>query len=243
LWISRVSAAGYRAGPTTGTVEILDLAADHSTGKIGFVDLAPDAETAAPGPMPSPLEEWIRPLGGDPSLATLTGSASWRCEPPPATVPTPGPVVSVEPAAPLPVFPTVTAISGDDRIAGVHGCGWAGTIDGSSFADSCGPSFQAPPDDRIVRLAPDGSLTLEVDDSWTFDRFSYGIVTTDEAVRWRSLEPDTYRAIGTDVAADGRRLTLPAPEPGDWVVKVNWQIVRGDDEVDGIDYFRVVVED
>ncbi len=67
--IGRSGAASYVAGPTTGSVVLRGHSDDWARGSIAFEDLSPDPETAPPGPMPSPLDPWIRPLGDAPALA------------------------------------------------------------------------------------------------------------------------------------------------------------------------------
>jgi hypothetical protein len=120
--IARDGAAGYGPTAMTGHVQVVATTPDGASGSIRFEDLAPDPETAEPGPLPSPLAEWIRPIGRDPELASLTGTVDWACEPAPATVPTRAPSVSEAPAPTTPPLPALALRDGDRRELGVDGC-------------------------------------------------------------------------------------------------------------------------
>jgi hypothetical protein len=239
--IGREDAASYRAGPTTGTIGVTSHAADWSNGQLDFADLAPDPETALPGPIPTPLSTWVRPIGNDPFLARLTGTVSWTCEPAPPTVAIPGPVVSEAPGPTMPPIPKLALVEGDRHDFGVDGCGAGGDIDGYVFGESCGPSFQAPGDEHIVRIRAGTKLRFELPTGWHVTTWSVGWVTTAEAVRWRGEQPDTFRQVAHDDSSSGRVLEVTAPPTGDWTVFVSWSAARGDDSISWPDYFRVVV--
>ena len=68
--------ASYVPGQETGTVELVEASGDWASGTIRFDGPAPDPESAPPGPLPSPLSDWIRPLGGDPAMASLSGAVT-----------------------------------------------------------------------------------------------------------------------------------------------------------------------
>ena len=75
--------AAYHAGPASGTIEVLEREAGDASGSIRFTDLAPDAATLPPDVEPAAPGASLRPLGGDPAFARLSGTASWSCDPEP----------------------------------------------------------------------------------------------------------------------------------------------------------------
>ena len=240
----RDDAAAYAAWPSgaTGTVMLVERSTRADSGTIRFEDLRPEAESAPPGPLPSPLEAWLRPLGDDPAYARISGTVHWACAPAPATVPTPGPTITEEPRPSLPDLPQVSLVAGGQRQTGVTGCGGGFSIGGSSGSDSCGPSFQAPGEDRIVRLEGSARLRFELPDGWTFATYRLGWVLRSEAERFRSLVPDSFAEHAASDDASGRVLELEAPPAGDWTVRLTWSATRGADEMLGWpDYFRVIV--
>jgi hypothetical protein len=241
--IGRDGAAGYDATPVRGDVRLVSSSPDLANGSIQFDDIAPDPETADPGPLPSPLADWIRPIGGDPQMASLTGAVDWACEPAPASVPTPAPSVSEAPAPIVPPLPALALVDGDRRELGVDGCGSSFDIDGHTGADSCGPSFQAPGDEHVVRVKAGSTLTFAIPTGWHFTRGEIGRVTWAEAVRWRGVLPDTYAKMRSIVPTTGPTVRVAAPPAGDWVIVVSWSAARGGDSISWPDYYRVVVSD
>lgn len=245
FWIFRGESAAYAAWPTgaTGRVAFVERAPGDVSGTVRFDDLRPEVESAEPGPLPTPLDAWARPLGGDADYQTISGEAAWVCQPAPATVPPPEPVVSEEPWPTPPVLPKLRLVAGEQRVTGVTGCGGGFTIDGSSTSDSCGPSFQAPGDDRIVRVAAGRRLRFALPEGWSFTAWRLGWVLQSEAERFRAAVPGSYAEYAHSEDASGHVLELEAPPTGDWTVRLTWSARRGADEMSGWpDYFRVIVE-
>jgi hypothetical protein len=189
------------------------------------------------------MAEWVRPIGSDPALASLSGTATWTCEPAPSTVPTPAPAISEAPERTVPPLPALALVEGDRREFGLDGCGALIDIDGWQGGDSCGPSFQAPGTDRIVRLHAGEALRFELPPGWHFTGWSVGWVSTAEAARWRGEQPDTFQHVEDGKAKAGFLLEIAAPPAGDWTIRVDWSGERGADSIQWPDYFRVVVED
>ena len=242
--IYRGEFASYVPGdPQTGTAELVDTAADWASGTIRFDGLAPDPETAPPGPLPSPLADWVRPLGGDPAMASLTGTVTWLCEPAPPSLPTPGPIVSEEPAPiasdqPGPPYPDgvppLALVSGDQRRFGVTDCGY-------HPLDYCWDAgYGALSVESIVRIPSEGCSDFELPAECRFVRWSLGWVSQSEHERWRGYWPDTFEIVGAGESTDGPVLELAAPPAGDWSIRLGWH-----SDCDPYDYiddqFRVVV--
>jgi hypothetical protein len=143
----------------------------------------------------------------------------------------------------MPPLPALALVDGDRREPGVDGCGATIEIDGWTGEDSCGPSFQAPGDEHIVRVRVGDTLRFELPAGWQFGDWSVGWVATSEAVRWRGEMPDTFEFVHEGDPTGGRVLKVAAPPAGDWTILVFWAGVRGDDSISWPDYFRVVVED
>ena len=238
--IGREGAASYRPRPGIGYVALGEVGAGWANGSLSFNGLAPDPY-AGPGPLTTSIEEWVRPIGGDPTLARLSGTVTWACEPAPPTVPTPGPVATEQPGPTIPPIPHLTLISGDVHREAVSGCGTSIYIGGYSYGESCGPSFQALGVDYVVRVPEGGKLRFELPAGWHFVGWYLGWVTQIEAERWHGEEPDTFRRSQTGTATSGRTLEVDAPPPGDWSVRLDWRGARGDDRFGVPDYFRVIV--
>jgi hypothetical protein len=242
LYIGRIGAAAYQAGDDTGWVGLTEHADDWSSGQVTFKELAPNAETAPTGPMPSPLEDWIRPLGGDPDNALLSGMATWACEPAPATVPTPEPIVSEEPERTPPPVPEVVLVSGDQRDAGDPLCG-SFDIDGYTASDGCGIGFLWVGPEHTIRVSAGDRLRFEAPKGWHFEGWTIGWASQAEAERFRFERPDSFIAADEGTTADGRVLEVDAPPVGEWDVELSWSIARGGDEAQFPSYYRVLVED
>ena len=240
FWIGRKNAASYHPGPRTGSVALDEIGDGWASGSMWFNGLAPDPY-AGPGPLTTSIEAWVRPIGGDATLARLSGTVTWACEPAPPTVPTPGPVSTEQPAPTIPPLPHLTLVSGDVHREAVSGCGTSIYIGGYTAADSCGPSFQALGVDYIVRVPKGGKLRFELPAGWHFAGWYLGWVTQIEAERWHGEEPDTFRGSQTGTATSGRTIEVDAPPPGDWSVRLDWRGARGDDRFGVPDYFRVIV--
>jgi|GEM_PF-3278018 len=243
--IFREDAAAYATWPAgaTGTVTFVERTPGDVSGTLRFDDLRPEVESAGAGPLPTPLDAWTRPLGGDTAYQMISGTASWACQPAPATVPTPGPVATEEPRPSLPALPKLSLVAGEQRQTGITGCGGGFSIDGTTGVDGCGPSFQAPGAERVVRIALGDPLRFVLPDGWTFADYRLGWVLQSEAERFRSAVPDSFAEYATSQDASGRVLELEAPPTGDWTVLLTWSATRGEDEMTSWpDYFRVVVE-
>jgi hypothetical protein len=238
--IGRDDAASYRAGHDTGVITLAEHAADWSTGSIAFTDLAPDAESAPTGPLPSPLADWIRPLGGDPTNAKLTGSVAWTCEAAPATVPTPEPTVSEAPVRTVPPLPDVVLVSGNEHDAGDRLCGGF-DIDGFTAADSCGIGFTWVGAEHAVHVRPGARLHFELPKGWHFTSWSVGWATQAEAERFRFERPDSFVDAAKGKTTDGRVLEVAAPPAGEWDVELDWMGGHGHDSASFPSFFRVIV--
>jgi hypothetical protein len=229
LVIHRHGAASYVAGPTTGTVELIEASADRTSGTLRFEGLAPDPETTPPGA--AVLADWVKPLGGDPAMASLTGTLSWQCEPAPDTLATYDPSVEDWPEG-WPVglgsgqmrcdpYPLVL-VSGDPSREGVRGCG---------NCDNCGPSFYSLDADQTVRVPAGGTLRFKLADPGThFVRWSLSWATQSEAELATQHEEEgdyefasPFALIDEGRISEGRVLEFPAPPPGEWSVSIGWQ--------------------
>ncbi|MBA3876194.1 MAG: hypothetical protein C0498_04530 [Anaerolinea sp.] len=239
IW--RENAASYVPRPGLGYVALSKVGEGWASGSMWFEGLAPDPYPG-PGPLRTTIEDWVRPVGGDPSLNRLSGTVTWACEPAPRTVPTLGPVVSQPPQPTIPPLPRLTLVSGEVRRDAVSGCGGFIDIGGYQAADSCGPSFQALDVDYAVRIPQRGTLRFELPAGWRFDSWSLGWVAQFEAERWHGEQPDTFETIQTGGPTNGRILELDAPPIGDWTVRLDWIGARGADRFGAPAYFRVVVE-
>ncbi len=242
--IGREDAASYWPGRKTGDVVLAETTPDWSAGTIRFDHLAPDPESAGPGPIPTPLADWVRPIADDPSMARLSGTVTWTCEPPPPTVvtPPPRPVHTPKPERPLPPIPSLTLVDGDRNERGLDGCPSSFRIDGFEASTDCGPSFRAPGSKHIVPVHVGDTLRFTLPGAWRFSSWEVGRVAQSEAVRWRGEVPDTYGVVAKDGRPHGQSFETAAPPVGDWTILVSWTAVRDDDEIAWSDYFRVVVE-
>jgi hypothetical protein len=194
------------------------------------------------GPLQVPVEEWVRPIGGDPSLRWLTGTVTWSCEPAPPTVAEPEPAGTIDPGPTFPPLPRLTLVTDDVVRDAVSGCGASIDIDGYTAADSCGPSYQALGVDYIVRVRVGENLRFVLPTGWRFDRWSLGWVSQIEAERWHAEQPDMFEVVRTGGATNGRVLEVDAPPVGDWSVRLDWAGAREDDSFTSPDYFRVLVD-
>jgi len=237
IW--RDGAASYL--PSVGGVALSRVGDGWANGSMWFEGPRPDPRPG-PGLLEMPIEEWLRPIGGDPALQALSGTVSWAREPPPPTLPEPEPQGSFEPDPTFPPFPQLTLASGDVRRASVLGCGVTIAIGEFSGGDSCGPSFQALSVDHIVRVPAGGNLRFQLPADWHFVHWSLGWVSQLEAERWHGEQPASFESIDRDEAAAGRILDLTAPPVGDWAVVLNWMGASGEDSFGAPSYFRVLVE-
>ena len=229
LVIHRHGAASYVAGPTTGTVELIEASADRTSGTLRFEGLAPDPETAPPGAVV--LADWIKPLGGDPAMASLSGTLSWRCEPAPETIATydlldggwpegwPDSLGSGQMRCdPYPLV----LVSGDQpREGGWLYCG---------PCDLCGPFSYSLDADQTVRVPVGGTLRFELADPGThFLHWSLHWATQSEAEQATQHEqegdfefPSPFALIDEGRYSEGSVLAFPAPPPGEWSVSLGW---------------------
>jgi hypothetical protein len=238
--IGRDGSASYDADRGNAAIAVADHAADWSTGAITFTDLVPDPESAPPGPLPSPLTDWIRPLGGDPAYATLSGSLAWTCEAAPATVPTPEPTVSEAPERTVPPLPDVLLIAGDQRDAGDRLCG-SYDIDGFAAGDSCGIGFTWVGPEHAVHVRTGEKLHFELPKGWHFSSWIVGWATQAEAERFRFERPDSFVDAAKGKTTDGRVLEVEAPPAGEWDVELDWMGGHGRDSTSFPSFFRVIV--
>lgn len=239
IW--RENAANYMARPGLGSTALSAVGPGWASGSMWFEGLAPDPYPG-PGPLRTSIEEWVRPIGGNPSLNRISGTTIWACEPAPPDIPTPGPVGSDEPRSTVPPLPGLTLVSGGVRRDAVSGCGGFISIGGYQAADSCGPSFKALDVDYAVRVPEGGTLRFELPVGWRFEQWSLGWVTQFEAERWHGEQPDTFELIQTGGTTNGRLLELDTPPIGDWTVRLDWIGARGADRFGMPAYFRVLVK-
>lgn len=237
--IEREGAASYGPGPSSGNVGLEEVGEGWSSGTLWF-DIGVDPATY--GPLQVPIEDWLRPLGGDPLFRWLMGTVTWSCEPAPPTVVEPEPEDSFDPGPTRPPLPGVTLVTEEVRRDAVAGCGGFIEIDGFTGIDECGPSFQALGVDYIVRVRRGDNLRFVLSEGWQFEDWSLGWVSQIEAERWHSEQPDTFEIVRTGGPTNGRVLEVDEPPVGDWSVQFSWTGGRGDDSIAEIDYFRVLVE-
>jgi hypothetical protein len=245
IYIGRDRHASYRPGPTTGSVELTEHAADWSSGTMTFADLAPDPETADPGPLPTPADGWTKPIGGEPAMAKLTGTVSWTCGPPPpgASSPAPGVGGSPEPGATPPPLPQAQLVVGAQSRRGVFGCGVSYSINGSAANDDCGPvTYEIVGANRTLTMHAGERLTFKLPGSWTFSRWTVGWTPEEDAERYRGTTPDSFADHAHDDSASGSMITVGAPPVGEWSIRLVWSGERSADTIEAGSFFRVVVE-
>jgi hypothetical protein len=238
--IGRDGAASYDADRGHAAIAVANHAADWSAGSITFSDLTPDPESAPPGPLPSPLTDWIRPLGGDSAYSTLSGSVAWMCEPAPDTVPTPEPIASETPERTVPPLPDVLLVAGDRRDAGDRLCG-SYDIDGFAGGDDCGIGFTWVGPEHGVHVHVGDKLRFELPKGWHFATWSVGWATESEAERFRFERPDSFVNAAKGKRTDGRAIDVTAPPAGEWDVELEWTAGRGADSASFPSFFRVIV--
>lgn len=254
--IHRHGAASYVAGPDsarialgwedtrTGSVEFIDKASDWSNGKIRFDSLAPNQETARPPTIS--LADWVRPLGGDPALTSLSGTVEWACEPPPPTLPSAAEAgCGVAPDSPFCLGdpkPLVLVVGGRRQV-GVNDCG-------GLSGETCGPQLEAISADYTVRVPTGGLLRFELPDQRShFLIWSLSWVAQREAERAQTQngydEPvvpePAWKVIDEGVLSEGAVLQSAAPPIGEWSVILGWTDDRDDEGDDMRSFFRVVV--
>jgi hypothetical protein len=238
--IHRHGAASYVAGPGSGFVE--GVGGDGSSSRKRFDGLTPSSETAPP--LTTSLTEWVRPLGGDPAWATLTGTVEWACEPPPPNL-SEAPYSCVLPPGPLclgdpdPIVLVVTR-----RQFGVNACG-------GLLGETCGLPFYALSTDYVVRVPTGHTLRFELPDERShFLRWSLEWAAQTDAERWQiqyesdgPWEEEEWEMIDDGGPSEGSVLEFAAPPPGDWSVLLSWTDDRDDNGGNMRSFFRVVVSD
>jgi hypothetical protein len=237
--LGREGAASYGPGPNSGNVGLERVGEGWSSGTLWF-DIG--VETQLSGPLQVPIEDWLRPLGDDPSLRWLQGTVTWSCEPAPPTVVEPEPEGTFDPGPTLPPLPHLTLVTDDVVREGIDACGASIEIDGHIVSESCGPSFQAPSVDYIVRVREGDDLRFVLSTGWRFEGWSMGVVSQIEAERSHGYAPDTFEVVQRGDATSGPAIQVEAPAVGDWTVVLSWTGVRDDDRVSWSDHFRVLVE-
>jgi hypothetical protein len=245
IYIGRDGHASYRPGPTTGSVELTEHAANWSSGTMTFADLAPDPETADPGPLPTPADGWTKPIGGESATAKLTGTVSWDCGSPPANLPSPEPASSESPVpdATHPPFPNPQLVVGDQSRRGEFGCGIAYEIDGSSGVDDCGPvPYEVVGANRTIRIQAGEKLTFTLPGPWAFVRWTVGWAPEADTEAYRGAQPDSFLVKAEDNTASGSTITVQAPPQGEWSVVLGWSGKDGPDTMDARSFYRVIVQ-
>ncbi len=246
--IHRHGAASYVAGPGTGSVENVDIAEDGSSGTTRFDGLAPNPETA--GSPSIKLADWIRPLGGNPAMARLTGTVEWACEQPPPTLHSElGGGCSASGGSSLICLDApgpIVLVVDDRRQVGVNACG-------GFFGDICGPPLEPLPAENIVRVPTGGLLRFELPDERShFLRWSLSWAAQSDAERWQTQfessvdGPDfevAFQLIDEGGPSEGSVLEFRAPPPGDWSVQLYREDDRDDEAASTTSFFRVVVGD
>ena len=242
----RHSAASYAPGGEFGSVDRRDMAWDRSSGRKRFDGLTPSPETAPP--LTTSLAEWVRPLGGDPAWATLTGTAEWACEPPPPNL-SEAPYSCVAPPGPLCLGDPdpIVLVVGDRRQVGKDGCG-------GLIGETCGPPFYALSTDYVVRVPTGHMIRFELPDERShFFRWSLEWAAQSDAERWQKQyvdveapfedEAEAWEMIDEGGYSEDSVLEFAAPPPGDWSVRLGWTDDREDNGGNMRSFFRVVVGD
>ena len=192
-------------------------------GSITFHGLTPDPESYPWGnPLPSPIDPFIRPLGDNEAARSLSGTMTWDCGAPPASVPVVEPSYVPEPAGtPIARPRAVLTIKGRaGSWSGEARCGqnWIGP-DGNPIGGlvQCGgPQWGVP--DEVVEVKAGSTLVFTV----AGFKLAPGDMTAAPADRveyYRGGEPDVVVTIDP-IASKQPSLSYLAPAPGDWVLVV-----------------------
>jgi hypothetical protein len=195
---------------------------DPSNGQLHFQNLTPDAETYPEDrPLPSPLEPFLTPLGGNPAAAALSGTMTWNCGDPPAGMPATEPTHGATPIA-----SPGSGSNGPLAILTVAG------VPGSLSGSSCGGHFVGP--DGIptwgdcftsswfvptgVLEVPAGStLVFSAGGGYKLSSADMTLASVREVTRYRGGEPGSALTVHPSSSTQGR-LRFGAPGVGDWVL-------------------------
>ena len=199
------------------------------TGTLRFHQLALDSDAylyPRGVPLPTPMDWFMRPLGGLEANRTLSGSLAWNCGEAPAGVPeiepTPGPT---EPPSdhgrPFP-WPDVSV-----RDTGQAKASAAELIICASGVEFHDPTAYLPwgcewPDGRwyvpysTIEARAGTTLAWSVP-GWKITSPELAYASPAEVERWRSGEPDTTVVL-MPVSTSRSSAAFAAPPAGDWVV-------------------------
>lgn len=144
--------------------------------------------------------------------------------------------------------PPVIQLAGVDAFGvrgsaiGHPGCGWYWEpADGSGFADDCGPSWQAIPDNRALTVSAGSMLTLSLAGDWALTQLSVAIADHDRIIPSGNDPVATALDVGN---VRGATATFPAPDvAGDWGLRIYVGGERPSESYGLPYYFRIHVED
>lgn len=200
-------------------------------GTLEFHNLTPDPESYMAGvPLPSPIDSFIKPLGGNEAARSLSGTIAWDCGAPPSSVPDVEPTYSPEP---LPTADATDEAPADEHVwpeVTVAVSGQEGTV--APEVDFCisrmwdpnggmlGESLQCGEDNASV---PKTTAAAKAGSELTFSVPGYKlasptlkIASVSEVTRWRGGWPDTAVEAKPKSSATGGA-TFATPAAGDWV--------------------------
>jgi hypothetical protein len=244
LEIDRHIFANYT--PRLATYQIEASAA--GSGTVRFRNLTPDPESYPTGePLPSPIDSFITPLGGNEAARSLSGTLTWTCGDPPDGTPDATPTAPpVQPAPsespinwPQPVM-TVKgrpgSWKGDNSSCGI---GWRDPhgIAIGGMGQCGGPDWWVPT--TVVQVKPGATLLINVPGF----KLSPGMLAEASVAQvdyYRGGAPSPL-ATARPVAS-GNGLSIKAPASGDWVLDVQVKGKAADGStINGTFYFHVRV--
>ena len=229
----RLRREGMWADYTSRSTTIQAEGWEQGTGNLRFEGLALDTESYAYPlgvPMPTPMEWFMKPLGGLAANRTLDGSLAWNCGDAPATAPavelTPEPPNGNEPSYhawdQLP-WPKVSVRAGDQAAAvepETIGQCW-------TFVLLADPSRQLPfgcEGPQYRWYVPSTAYAAKAGTTLTWSVPGYKITSPEmayaspaEVERWRGGEPDTKITL-KPASVSRSSATFVTPSTGDWVV-------------------------
>ena len=227
LTIDRLNLALYDGTGATSQADGYGTA----DGAIHFRNLTPNPESYPMNePLPSPLEPFIKPIGGNSAAANLAGTLSWSCGPAPAglpdVAPTPEPTTPEPSGTPLVTPSLALTVKGQQGSwPGTELCGmeWdlptGGPVSGI-YNDCWGPEWLVP--SEVVQVKAGSTLVVTV----AGFKLAAADITGAPTARvkyYRGGQPDqtiTIHPIASKLAS----LSYTAPAAGDWILQL---LVRG----------------
>jgi hypothetical protein len=217
----------------------------RGTGTIRFQNLTPNPESYPLNlPLPSPLDPFIKPIGGNPNARTLSGTVTWDCGAPPAGLPdadpTPEPVPTAAVPSAMPIESPEAVLKASGTAGSVPGSPWCGVAwylpDGSHVGGigECGGPFWSVPS-PVLEVKAGSTLTFAI----AGFRLAPADVTVAPVARveyFRGGTPDVTATIRATATAGGT-LTCKSPATGDWVAAVHINGTAPDGSTVGGDFF------